>query len=245
MDRIVQQFVNRLEGYKTAVKNMHWASRNLSQHKLMDDIAGSLADFQDKIAEVEQAISGRAKLNTLKPQPYNTDDPKKLLGDILKDTRAFYKHIQNYGEDYIGMRSDCEAYISDLQRQQYLLDFTVNESIRRIVEQTVREAINEQRERLSDGEYGDMDVWAELDDDGTIWVEWNYKDGPRSSTRSVWFSKVRGNIYRPGTGPWDELDNALKTLGVRKVGEKSYISDWGEGDTDKFTTEFYDFTPIL
>lgn len=143
MDKIVQQFVNRLEGYKTAVKNMHWSSRSLSQHKLMDDIAGSLADFQDKIAEVEQSISGRAKLNTLKPQPYNTDDPTKMLNDILKDTRMFYKHIQNYGEDYIGMRSDCEAYISDLQRQQYLLDFTVNEGIRRIIEQTVRETINE------------------------------------------------------------------------------------------------------
>lgn len=131
MKAIVLKFVCKLEGYKTAVKNLHWGSKNLSQHKLFDEIADGLSDFQDKVSEVEQSLSGRLPMNKLSGTEYKITSPQKMLEDLLKDVKIFYKGIQKLGDDYIGMRSDCEAYISDLQRQQYLLDFTLKEGLRR------------------------------------------------------------------------------------------------------------------
>lgn len=134
----VLKFINKLEGYKTAVKNLHWSSKNLSQHKLFDDVADSLSDFQDKVSEVEQAINGRIPVNKIHGEKYTISTPQKMLADLLSDVKRFYGGLQNLGQDYIGMRSDCEAYISDIQRQQYLLDFTLKENLRR----RLRNAIN-------------------------------------------------------------------------------------------------------
>jgi hypothetical protein len=39
MNSKVLSFVNKCEGWKTAIKSLHWDSKNLSQHKLCDDIA--------------------------------------------------------------------------------------------------------------------------------------------------------------------------------------------------------------
>lgn len=134
----VLNFINKLEGYKTAVKNLHWSSKNLSQHKLFDDVADSLSDFQDKVSEVEQAINGRIPVNKIHGEKYTISTPQKMLVDLLSDVKRFYGGLQKLGQDYIGMRSDCEAYISDIQRQQYLLDFTLKENLRR----RLRNAIN-------------------------------------------------------------------------------------------------------
>ena len=134
----VLKFINKLEGYKTAVKNLHWSSKNLSQHKLFDDVADSLSDFQDKVSEVEQAINGRIPVNKIHGEKYTISTPQKMLADLLSDVKKFYGGLQKLGQDYIGMRSDCEAYISDIQRQQYLLDFTLKENLRR----RLRNAIN-------------------------------------------------------------------------------------------------------
>lgn len=138
MKAIVLKFVNKLEGYKTAVKNLHWNSKNMSQHKLFDDVAESLADFQDKVSEVEQSMSGRLPMNKLSGTKYTISSPQQMLKDLFNDVMAFYKGLERLGDDYIGMRSDCESYLSDIQRQQYLLDFTLKEELRR----RLRNAIN-------------------------------------------------------------------------------------------------------
>ena len=59
MRKTVYSFVCKLEGYKTAIKSLHWDAKSLSQHKLCDDIADRLADFQDQVSEVEQSITGK------------------------------------------------------------------------------------------------------------------------------------------------------------------------------------------
>lgn len=125
MSKEIVNFINKLEGFKTAVKNLHWSSSSLSQHKLFDDVADSLADFQDKVSEVYQSIAGRFRLNELKPVSYEISSPQKFLEDVLEATKKFYSSIKDLDDDYAGMRSDCEAYLSDIQRSQYLLDFTL------------------------------------------------------------------------------------------------------------------------
>lgn len=88
-----------------------------------------------------------------------------------------------------------------------------------------------------------LDIWAELEGK-TMWVKWNYEKGKPYTKRAVWFHHEEGPLYSTYT-EWHELDFALKALGVKRVHQRSYVSDWGEGDTDKFTKAVYDFSSVF
>ena len=147
MKKYILDFICNLEGKKSAIKSLHWDAKSLSQHQLCDDIAGLISDYQDKVAEVEQSISGRLPVNNLKSTPYKITTLKKFVEDVISDTNAFYAKLKNEGDDYIGMRSDTEAVLSDLQRQLYLVDFTIKEGLK----QRLRNKINENRVEVSNG----------------------------------------------------------------------------------------------
>ena len=147
MKKYILDFICQLEGFKTGIKSLHWDSNSLSQHQLCDDIATTISDYQDKVAEVEQSMSGRLPLNKLKGTPYTVKSLKSFVEDVIKSTNEFYSKLKNEGDDYIGMRSDTEAVLSDLQRQLYLVDFTVKEGLK----QRLRNKINENRLIISNG----------------------------------------------------------------------------------------------
>lgn len=148
MKKYILDFVCQLEGQKTAIKSLHWHANSLSQHQLCDDIASAIADYQDKVSEVEQSISGKLPLNNLKGTPYKVTTLKKFVQDVISGTNSFYKKLKNEGDNYIGMRSDTEAFLSDMQRQLYLVDFTVKEALK----ERLRNKINENRVTISNGE---------------------------------------------------------------------------------------------
>lgn len=149
MKKYIIDFINYLEGTKTSVKQLHWAADNLSQHKLCDDIADALSDFQDKVSEVEQSISGKFPLNSLKGEPYKVTTLKAFMDDVLSRTNSFYSKLKGEGDEYIGMRSDVEAFLSDFQRLSYLVDFTVKEGLKR----RLRSQVNEGKMTVSDGKH--------------------------------------------------------------------------------------------
>ena len=126
---------------------MHWDANSLSQHQLCDDIATIISDYQDKVSEVEQSISGKLPVNNLKGTTYKITTLKKFIQDVISGTKAFYHKLQKEGDEYIGMRSDTEAVLSDLQRQLYLVDFTIKEGLK----QRLRNKINENRVVISNG----------------------------------------------------------------------------------------------
>lgn len=140
----VINFINKLEGFKSAALNFHWASKNLSQHKLCEEIADAIADFQDKVSEVEQSINGKFKLNVLKAEPYKETNLRAFVEDVLDATNEFMKTIE--GDTYAGMKSDCESFLSDMQRNLYLVDFTLKEELKR----SLRESLTRAQE-LEDG----------------------------------------------------------------------------------------------
>ncbi len=141
MDKTVLAFVNKLEGYKTAIKQLHWDAKNMSQHELCDDIAESIAEFQDTVSEVEQSISGKLKINSLNPTEYKIKDLKSFVEDVLDATNTFYKAIKDKGDTYVGMASDCESFLSDMQRKLYLVNFTMKEDFKREFRKKINEAM--------------------------------------------------------------------------------------------------------
>lgn len=141
MKKVILDYINKMEGWKTAIKSLHWDADNLSQHKLCDDIADRIADFQDQVSEVEQSITGKLKINTLKGVTYKIKDLKTFVQDVLDETNVFYKKVKKLGDTYAGMASDCESFLSDMQRNLYLVNFTLKEDLRR----RLRNKINESR----------------------------------------------------------------------------------------------------
>ena len=141
MNKKVLNFVNKLEGYKTAIKQLHWDAKNMSQHELCDDIAESIAEFQDTVSEVEQSISGKLKINSLKPTEYKIKDLKSFVQDVLDETNVFYKDVKNMGDTYVGMASDCESFLSDMQRKLYLVNFTLKEELKERLKKRINESM--------------------------------------------------------------------------------------------------------
>lgn len=140
MNKKVLSFVNKLEGYKTAIKELHWDADNMSQHELCDKIADSIAEFQDTVSEVEQSITGKLATGNLKPVSYKVTTLKKFVEDVLDAANSFYKSIENEGDTYTGMRSDCESFLSDMQRNLYLVNFTMKEDLKRRLADRINES---------------------------------------------------------------------------------------------------------
>lgn len=147
MKKYIITFICDLEKFKTGIKELHWAANSLPQHQLCDDIASTISDYQDKVAEVEQSISGKFPTNILKGEKYNVTTLKNFVNDVINTTNKFYSNLKNEGDKYIGMRSDTEAFLSDMQRHLYLVDFTVKEGLK----QRLRDKINENRVTISNG----------------------------------------------------------------------------------------------
>ena len=141
MNKTVLAFVNKLEGYKTAIKQLHWDAKNMSQHELCDDIADSIAEFQDTVSEVEQSITGKLKVNSLNPTEYKIKDLKSFVQDVLDETNSFYKKVKDMGDTYVGMASDCESFLSDMQRKLYLVNFTMKEDFKRELRSMLSESM--------------------------------------------------------------------------------------------------------
>lgn len=88
-------------------------------------------------------------------------------------------------------------------------------------------------------------MWCGLYSEGenTVWVEWNPHPEHVWMSCSEWLRKVSDNpLVCTTLTQWDELDNAIRILGgVKMEKTESYISDWGDGDTDLFVKSYFKF----
>jgi hypothetical protein len=108
MTKDLLDFICRLEGYKTNVKNLHWAASNLTVHMELDDILDELSDFEDNVAEDAQAIYGQITVGDVYGISSVLDNPVDLLIAIRADlanmkdllTDKMYVGIINEVEDY-------------------------------------------------------------------------------------------------------------------------------------------------
>lgn len=137
MKRSILIYINKLQSYKTAIKNIHWSSNNMSEHKLFDDIEDAVADVQDEIAEVAQGVYGKLKLNELKPRRYNISSSKKMLQDLLNDTQQFLTTLRS--KELVGIKSTIEAFVGKIDQFKYLLDFCLKEDLKRRIVTKINE----------------------------------------------------------------------------------------------------------
>ena len=122
-------FINVLEGAKSKIKNLHWAAKNLSNsdkrgtHLYLDDFLEVVGDFQDRIAEASSGVLGEMGLNVISGVHFDCITPRDLIEDLLVKTKAFYTSLPE-GIDYVGIKSETEVFILDLDKYKYLFRLT-------------------------------------------------------------------------------------------------------------------------
>ena len=183
MNSKILTFINLLEGYKTAIKSLHWNSNSVSQHEKCDEVAEEIANFQDVVSEVEQSISGNLPFNKLKGTEYHITNIQKFMKDLIANTKKFHKELGNMGDDYIGVRSECETFLTNIQRLSYLIDFTLKESFK----QNYKKKINEGFE-TEDGILNDAIEAINMSDGQIDFYEWAdaYMGEDENYLRDVW-----------------------------------------------------------
>lgn len=132
--------LNKFQGWETALQQLHWDAKNLSQHKLCDEIMSDIKDMKDTISEVEQGIENKKfTLNDLVPEVYKCKTLAKFVKDVISDVTTFYKSGAMKGDVYIGLRSEIESFLAKMQRFIYLNNFTINEDRKRSVVNSLNE----------------------------------------------------------------------------------------------------------
>lgn len=112
-------FLNRLEGWKTKCKNLHWASFKKNIHTYLDDFLKVLQDYQDGLAEEEMGIYGRMLPNVIVGTASMSNTPKDFIYEVKTATLSFYEGLPQDAV-HAGIRSECETFIHDINKYIYL-----------------------------------------------------------------------------------------------------------------------------
>ena len=97
-------FINKLEGFKTKCKNLHWSASKKNIPVYLDDFLSVMSDYQDSIAEDYQGILGHMNPNVIegiKSQSLNAID---FIKEVDIATETFYNNIPN-DTCYVGIKS--------------------------------------------------------------------------------------------------------------------------------------------
>lgn len=116
----ILNFENRIQGYRTRVKELHFAANRHSIHKIFDEFGEELAKFEDEIMEDAQAIHGQYS-----PGEINPVLPKSLSEEsILREIRADLINMKDFFESqpmYTGCLNVLEDFFHTVNKNIYLV----------------------------------------------------------------------------------------------------------------------------
>ena len=116
-------FINRLEGWKTKCKNLHWSAPKKNIHTYLDEFLDVLSDYQDGLAEEIMGITGKFQPNMLKGIPSDTLNAMDFIEEVKIATLTFYDKIPQESI-YKGVTSECETFIHNINKYIYLFGLT-------------------------------------------------------------------------------------------------------------------------
>lgn len=113
------EFLNKLEGWKTKCKNLHWSAPKRNIHIYLDEFLDILNDYQDGLAEGIMGILGKLQPNVIKGTESNTLNAIDFINEIQQLTLEFYNKIPQ-DVIYKGITSECETFIQNINKYKYL-----------------------------------------------------------------------------------------------------------------------------
>ena len=112
-------FLNKLEGWKTKCKNLHWAAPKKNIHVYLDDFLEILSDYQDGLAEGYMGILGKMQPNVIKGIPSEALNAFDFISEVKYNTITFYESLPK-DTIYKGIASECETFIQNINKYDYL-----------------------------------------------------------------------------------------------------------------------------
>lgn len=119
------------ESIKTTCKAMHWGVANMNVnekaefHKFLDGFLAEIISYQDSVAEISQGILGNyiTPLNIQAKEIEAIQDSNQLCDYILNNVKLFYEKMEKQPtKDYVGLASETETFIAEIQKFKYLLN---------------------------------------------------------------------------------------------------------------------------
>lgn len=114
-------FLNRLEGWKTKCKNLHWAAPKKNIHVYLDEFLDILSEYQDGLAEGYMGILGKMQPNAIKGIPSDSLNAIDFINEVRGATIVFYDKIPQE-TIYKGIASECETFIQNINKYKYLFE---------------------------------------------------------------------------------------------------------------------------
>lgn len=114
-------FINRIEGWKTKCKNLHWAAPKKNIHVYLDEFLDILNEYQDGLAEGYMGILGKMQPNVVKGIPSESLNAIDFINEVRKATVEFYDRIPQE-TIYKGIASECETFIHNINKYKYLFE---------------------------------------------------------------------------------------------------------------------------
>lgn len=117
-------YLQKLEGYRVRIREIHWDAKSNSLHKLADSLMGDLEDYEDSIAEDFMGLIGyRIQPGTLIPKLPKTSEIKALIDEIVNDSLSLKNNIDGLPKwtGIVNLIDDC---IHMLNKSKYLADLT-------------------------------------------------------------------------------------------------------------------------
>lgn len=117
------EFLNRLEGWKTRCKNLHWSAPKRNVHIYLDEFLDMISAYQDGLAEGFMGIKGKLEPNVLKGTESTSFNAIDFVEEVLNSTIEFYNNLP---QDTIfkGIVSECETFIQSITKYKYLFSLT-------------------------------------------------------------------------------------------------------------------------
>lgn len=114
-------FLNKLEGWKTKCKNLHWAAPKKNIHVYLDEFLDILSDYQDGLAEGYMGILGKMQPNAIKGIASDSLNAIDFINEVKAGTIMFYDKIPQETV-YKGIASECETFIQNINKYKYLFE---------------------------------------------------------------------------------------------------------------------------
>lgn len=116
-------FLNLMEGLKIRIKEKHWTSKDINNHRQLDDLLWTLNNFEDAFAEegiivIGEILPGEIKATELNKDIDVVDSCLKMAGKMRELCSA---------PKFSGILAGIDNFISDINTYKYLARMTVVE----------------------------------------------------------------------------------------------------------------------
>jgi hypothetical protein len=113
-------FICLLEGFKSKIKNLHWATtEGMPEHEEYDSLYKDIHDFEDDIQEQSMGMYGQIRPDVIHPIESDSIDSISLVDSILSSVYSFYQNNLVEGIAVAGLRSSFDQFIGQMNKRKY------------------------------------------------------------------------------------------------------------------------------